>query len=87
MKEKAKHLKIILNGTDELIDFNYRSKSGDSSWQYTDAFEGVIENLQRVFMETESESKREWLKQFMRDTPCNACDGKKLKSRGTCSKN
>jgi excinuclease ABC subunit A len=78
-KIKPKHLKIILHGSDDMIDFNYRSKSGDSSWQYTNAFEGVLENLQRVFMETDSESKREWLKQFMRDTPCNVCDGKKLK--------
>ncbi|MCZ6584170.1 MAG: excinuclease ABC subunit UvrA, partial [Thaumarchaeota archaeon] len=78
-KIKSKHLKIILHGTDDLIDFKYRSKSGDSSWQYTNAFEGVLANLQRVFMETESESKREWLKQFMRDTPCNTCNGKKLK--------
>ena len=78
-KIKPKHLKIILHGTDDLIDFNYRSKSGDSSWQYTDAFEGVLSNLQRVFMETDSESKREWLKQFMRDTPCTTCNGKKLK--------
>ena len=76
---KSKHLKIILHGTDDLIDFNYRSKSGDSSWNYTNAFEGVLENLHRVFMETESESKREWLKQFMQDTPCNVCNGKKLK--------
>jgi excinuclease ABC subunit A len=30
-------------------------------------------------METDSEAKREWLKQFMRDTPCNGCNGKKLK--------
>ena len=76
---KQKHLQIILYGTNELIDFNYRSKSGDSSWQYKDAFEGVIENLKRVFIETESESKRDWLKQFMRDTPCNVCNGRKLK--------
>ena len=76
---KQKHLKIILHGTDDLIDFNYRSKSGDSSWNYTNSFEGVLGNLHRVFMETESESKREWLKQFMRDSPCNVCDGKKLK--------
>lgn len=78
-KIKPEHLQIILHGTEELIDFQYRSKSGDSSWQYTDAFEGVLENLQRAFTETDSESKREWLKQFMRDTPCKQCNGKKLK--------
>jgi len=85
-KIKQKHLKIILYGTDDLIDFRYRSKSGGSSWQYTDAFEGVLENLQRVFMETDSESKREWLKQFMRDTPCNVCNGKKLRSESLAVK-
>ena len=78
-KIKPKHLKIILHGSDDMINFDYRSKSGDSSWQYTNAFEGVLDNLKRVFMETDSESKREWLKQFMRDTPCTECNGKKLK--------
>jgi len=78
-KLSKKNLGIILYGTDTLIDFNYRSKSGESSWQYTDAFEGVLENLQRKFLETESESKREWLKQFMRDTPCKECEGRKLR--------
>ena len=74
-----KQLRIILYGTDKRIRFRYESKSSDSSWEYTDAFEGVLENLQRVFMETDSEAKREWLKQFMRDTPCNGCNGRKLK--------
>ncbi len=85
-KIKSKHLKIILYGTDELIDFRYRSKAGDSSWQHTDSFEGVIVNLQRVFVETDSEAKREWLKQFMRDTPCNVCNGKKLKQESLAVK-
>ena len=78
-KISPKHLRIILHGSSDLIDFKYSSKSGDSSWQYTNAFEGVLSNLQRSFMETDSESKREWLKQFMRDTPCTVCNGKKLK--------
>jgi excinuclease ABC subunit A len=78
-KIKHNHLQIILYGTDDLIDFKYSSKSGGSSWQYTNAFEGVLSNLQRAFMETDSESKRDWLKQFMRDTPCTLCHGKKLK--------
>jgi len=76
---KPQHLRVILHGTNRRIHFKYESRSSDSSWQYTDEFEGVLENLQRVFMETESESKREWLKQFMRDTPCTTCNGKKLK--------
>ncbi|MBI2006072.1 MAG: excinuclease ABC subunit UvrA [Nitrosopumilales archaeon] len=74
-----KQLKVILYGTDQRIRFRYESKSSDSSWEYTDVFEGVLDNLQRVFMGTDSEAKREWLKQFMRDTPCNGCNGKKLK--------
>ncbi|MEK6971986.1 MAG: excinuclease ABC subunit UvrA [Thermoproteota archaeon] len=78
-KLTPKQLRIILYGTDKRIRFRYESKSSDSSWEYTDAFEGVLENLQRVFMETDSEAKREWLKQFMRDTPCNGCNGRKLK--------
>ena len=76
---RAKNLKVILYGTEQLINFDYKSRSGGSSWQYRDAFEGVIKNLQRSFIGTDSESKRDWLKQFMRDTPCNACSGKKLK--------
>ncbi len=78
-KLTPKQLKVILYGTDQRIRFRYESKSSDSSWEYTDTFEGVLDNLQRVFMGTDSEAKREWLKQFMRDTPCNGCNGKKLK--------
>ena len=78
-KMRPKHVDVILNGTDDLIDFQYRSKSGGSSWKYTDSFEGVLPALQRKFVETESESKREQLKQYMRDTPCASCGGRKLR--------
>lgn len=73
------HLAIILHGTDDLIRFRYRSKAGGSSWQHTDTFEGVIPGMERMFADTESESKREWFRQFMRDKPCTACGGKKLR--------
>ena len=78
-KMGRRSLDVILHGTDDLIDFRYRSKSGGSSWRHTDAFEGVLANLQRAFLETDSEPKREWLKRFMRDTPCAACGGRKLR--------
>ncbi len=76
---KQKQLDAILYGTDKKINYKYQSKSSDSYWEYSDSFEGVLNNLHRIFMETESDSKREWLKQFMLDTPCNSCKGKKLK--------
>jgi len=78
-KMKSKHLEAILHGSDKMINYKYQSKSSDSYWEYTDRFEGVLNNLHRIFMETESESKREWLKQFMLNTPCNSCNGRKLK--------
>ncbi|MEM3063913.1 MAG: excinuclease ABC subunit UvrA [Candidatus Nitrosotenuis sp.] len=78
-KLKPDQLKVILHGTDQMIHFQYESQTTDSYWQYTNSFEGVLNNLHRVFMDTDSESKREWLKQFMRDIPCNECGGKKLK--------
>jgi excinuclease ABC subunit A len=78
-KLRPKQLEAILYGTDKMINYKYESKSSDSYWEYTDSFEGVLDNLHRIFMETESESKREWLKQFMLDTPCKSCNGRKLK--------
>jgi len=78
-KIKPKHLEAILHGTDKMINYKYQSKSSDSYWEYTDRFEGVLNNLHRIFLQTESESKREWLKQFMLDTPCKSCNGRKLK--------
>lgn len=78
-KMTSDQLKVILYGTEQRIHFQYESQTTDSYWQYTNSFEGVLNNLHRVFMSTDSESKREWLKQFMRDIPCNICDGKKLK--------
>lgn len=71
-------LRVILHGTDDELKFRYTSSSGDT-WSYTDTFEGVLPQLQRSFRETESDAKRDWLKQFMRDTPCGACGGKKLR--------
>jgi len=78
-KMTQEQIKIILHGTSQMIHYQYESQSSDSFWEYTNAFEGVLNTLHRLFMETDSESKREWLKQFMRDIPCSECGGKKLK--------
>lgn len=72
-------LDVILYGTDLRIKYNYTSKSSDSSWEYSGKFEGVISNLQRIFNETESESKREEIRRFMIEKPCESCKGQRLK--------
>ena len=69
-KMKLEQVKVILYGTDEDIHYKYESRYSDSRWEYRGAFEGVIPNLERIYKETESESKREDLMQFMRESPC-----------------
>jgi excinuclease ABC subunit A len=76
---KPDQLKVILYGTDESIHYKYESRYSDSRWEYRGTFEGVIPNLERIYRETESESKREDLMQFMRERPCERCNGKRLR--------
>ena len=78
-KMSSKQIDVMLYGTETLVDFDYKSNSG-SRWGRTDSFEACHwGSMQRHFSETDSESKREWLGRFMRDTPCKKCEGKKLK--------
>src|SRR5438309_1182916 len=78
-KMTTKQLQVILYGTDQAVRFSYESQTTDSRWQYTNTFSGVIPSLHKNFVETDSESKREELRKFMRETPCNSCIGRRLK--------
>src|SRR5256885_1394182 len=77
-KMSQKQLQVILYGTDQVVRFSYESQTTDSRWQYTNTFSGVIPSLHKNFVETDSESKREDLRKFMRETPCNSCKGRRL---------
>jgi excinuclease ABC subunit A len=72
-------LRIILYGTDENIHYKYESRYSDTRWEYRGSFEGIIPNLERMYKQTESESKREELMQFMRELPCDDCHGRRLR--------
>ncbi len=85
-KMTNRQLKVILYGTDEDIHFKYESKYSDSRWEYRGTFEGVIPNLERTYRETESESKREDLMQFMRERPCERCAGRRLREEALAVK-
>jgi excinuclease ABC subunit A len=81
-----KQVNVILYGTDQRIHYKYESRYSDSKWEYRGRFEGVIPNLERIFRETESESKREDLMRFMRELPCESCGGKRLRKEALAVK-
>ena len=77
---------IILYGSDDdEIKFTY----DDGYERYTTAkktFEGVINNLERRFLETDSEWMREEISQYQSDTKCESCSGYRLKEEALCVK-
>jgi excinuclease ABC subunit A len=68
----------ILYGSEEKVRVTYRNRFGRLR-QYTTTFEGVIPNLERRYRETDSESQRQRLEQYMREVACRACKGARLK--------
>ncbi len=72
-----KELDIILYGTKEKIDFKYISKNGNVRY-VTDYYEGIINTLERRYIETTSSWRREWLENYMVESPCPICHGARL---------
>lgn len=69
---------IILYGSDEeVITFTY--DDGVRSYKTKKPFEGVIPNLQRRLLETDSAGVRDELSKYQSSAPCEACEGYRLK--------
>jgi excinuclease ABC subunit A len=68
----------VLYGSDEQVEVSYRNRFGRLR-SYRTTFEGVIPNLERRYGEAESDSARERLEQYMREVPCRACKGARLR--------
>lgn len=76
LSEEAKN--IILYGTDgREVRVYYKSQRGEGV--YDVAFEGLIRNVQRRYREAGSESMKEDYESFMTITPCDDCNGMRLK--------
>jgi excinuclease ABC subunit A len=67
----------FLYGTDREVVFERQTKNGTR--RKTKRFEGVIPNLERRHVETDSESTRDHIEKYMAVTTCPACDGTRLK--------
>ena len=76
---------IILYGSDdEEIKFLY--DDGYEKYSHKKPFEGVINNLERRYLETDSDWKREEIAQYQSDTKCERCNGHRLKDEALCVK-
>ncbi len=58
---------------------NFEIKRDMGEFKFSRAFEGVIPNLERRYMETKSEDMREWMEKFMTNQTCDECNGKRLR--------
>ncbi len=71
------HLKLILYGENgELV--RYRNRYGRVR-EYPTGYEGVINYLERLSRDTQSEHTRAEIERYMMSRPCPACHGKRLK--------
>ncbi|ABW11494.1 excinuclease ABC, A subunit [Parafrankia sp. EAN1pec] len=77
LPERAR--KAILHGSGETeIHVGYTNRYGRKRSYYT-SFEGVMAFLRRRHSDAESDSSRERYEGYMRDVPCPACRGARLK--------
>ncbi len=85
-KKLSKKIKdVILYGSDaEEIKFNY--DDGYEKYSHKKTFEGVINNLERRFLESDSEWKREAIAEYQSDSACESCNGDRLKEEALCVK-
>ncbi|WP_432696841.1 excinuclease ABC subunit UvrA [Marinobacterium sp. YM272] len=75
----SKHQKIILEGSAKVeVPFEYVNDRGTVITK-SHPFEGVLNNLERRYRETESEMVREDLAKYLNMQPCPSCHGTRLR--------
>ena len=68
----------MLHGTGDRVHISYQTRAGrDRSYFVT--FEGVLPWIERRHAEAESDGARESYEGFMREAPCPACGGARLR--------
>ncbi|RKS84219.1 excinuclease ABC subunit A [Motilibacter peucedani] len=68
----------VMNGLDYQVHVKYRNRFGRERSYFT-GFEGAIPFVKRRHSETDSEWSRERYEGYMREVPCPACHGARLK--------
>ena len=80
-KISKKTQQIILFGSDQEVKFKY-----DDGYTYYKEYEGVVRNLERRFLETESDWMRSNIEKYQTESRCSGCDGFRLKNEALAVK-
>jgi excinuclease ABC subunit A len=71
--------RVILYGTSgQRVRTHYTNSRGERR-EFMANYEGIINNLQRRYRETDSDYIREKIESYMSKIPCNTCGGKRLR--------
>lgn len=68
----------VLYGNNFRVGVRYKNRYGREI-RYSSGFEGVIPYIERQYAEAESDAKRDRLAEYLREVPCHACHGQRLK--------
>ena len=68
----------ILYGHDFKVNVSYRNRWGRLR-EYSTGFEGVVRTLMRRYHETDSDQMKQYYESYMREVPCQACNGRRLR--------
>jgi excinuclease ABC subunit A len=77
-KLTEKQRKLILFGSGQRVQVKFRNRYGRVR-SYSATYEGAVPWLQRRHTESESDAVREQIEGYMREVPCHACNGARLK--------
>ncbi len=77
LSERHQHVLIYGSGK-EKIRFTWESEGGNRG-EFLRPWEGLASEIKRRFMQTASDSTREFYVQFMSEQPCPACQGARLR--------
>lgn len=75
---KQEHVEIILQGTGEQ-EYEMQMESERFSGEFSTKYEGVINNLERRYKDTDSDFSRRQIEKFMEEEICPTCDGQRLR--------
>jgi excinuclease ABC subunit A len=68
---------LLLYGTDRSVTFYYEGRWGDRVHDLT--FKGIISSVEKYYRETGSANSKQEFESYMRITPCQLCNGQRLK--------